>query len=116
MIETVRSRPSRTTVTCAGVAALQPSTCAPAQRCVATWRLQRLGSAALAVDGDDAVADAAARSPPRRPEASASTRLVAVWTGVPQISKYAMSSTSASTMLTAGPAPITTIRFHTGWR
>ena len=33
---------------------------------------------------------------------------------------FASSSThrirNASTMFTAGPAPITTIRFHTGWR
>ena len=114
MIATVRSRPSRTTVTRAGAAARQPSVCAPAQRWVEIWRLS-------------------ASVPPRTPStattwspccrtlaaprdgSSVSTRLVTP-SATPQPSSRTISSTKASTMLTAGPAAMTTIRFHTGWR
>ena len=35
---------------------------------------------------------------------------------VPVCMKTPARITKASTMLTSGPAPMTTIRFHTGWR
>ena len=43
-----------------------------------------------------------------------SIRLVGSPSPLAQISTHRIKN--ASTMLTAGPAPITTIRFHTGWR
>ena len=115
MIETVCSLPSRTIVTAAGVVALQPSTLPSAHVCVATWSRRTSGSPRLP-------STATTRSPTCSTfaaaplVASASTSLVGVLTGVPQISRYAVSRISASAMLTAGPAPITNTRFQTGWR
>jgi hypothetical protein len=43
-----------------------------------------------------------------------STRLFGTW--MPLIISSDHRIRNASTMFTAGPAPITTIRFHTGWR
>ena len=115
MIENSCSRPSRTTVTRAAEVALQPSTGSPAHVWVDTTSRSAAGSPRLP-------STPTMRSPTRSTCAAApssekdSTVLVASSRGVPQISRYAVSRTRASTMLTAGPAPITTIRFHTGWR
>jgi hypothetical protein len=97
------------------VVALQPSVGSPAHVCVATCSLSASGSPRVP-------STATTRSPTwstlaaAPPVASASTWFVVSARGAPQMSRYALSSTIASTMLTAGPAPITTIRFHTGWR
>ena len=105
--------PSRTTVSRAGVAATQRFVWRPGQRCVLTWLRsvskspRRPSTATILSPG---------RSLPVAGALRATCSTVPVGWYVPWITKIPHSSTKATSRLITGPAPMTTRRFHTGWR
>jgi hypothetical protein len=109
----VRSTPCRRTVIVAGVAATQPSVFSPpAHLCEAIFafsvsKFPRTPSTSTSLSPG-------ASTPRAGAAVTRSILFVGSLTPVCQISTIRIRNASA--MLTAGPAPITTTRFHTGWR
>ncbi len=112
MSSTVRSWPRSDTTIVAGVAASQPSTSSPAHLCEEICSRRR--SKSPLTPSTETILSPGASAPSA---GGAETRLIdACGSLTPLDQTSTQRIRNASTMFTAGPAEMTTIRFHTGWR